>query len=206
MSFRRIFFAALSLVLSLPLTSRAQETIAEPIYQNGECWTFKVISGGYISSTTRDIIDGEHRICVTNKTLVSIQDGKRYRLSNFWSFAFPMKERDTLHYLTEFPLVVGQKWSHQYESVLRGTNRRIKRTSETNILGSETVTTPAGSFGVLKIERGIWDGGTMAEKVDFFWSAQTKSAVKYKYQTLVSHTATRDIELIRYQAKAGNQK
>jgi hypothetical protein len=36
----------------------------------------------------------------------------------------------------------------------------------------------------------------MVEKVTFFWSPKTKTAVKYKYEALAGSTATRDIELI----------
>jgi hypothetical protein len=67
------------------------DVVDEPAYQNGECWTFKVVSGKYIGYTTRDIPDGEHRVCFVNGAFASVQNGKRYRLSNFWSFAFPLR-------------------------------------------------------------------------------------------------------------------
>jgi hypothetical protein len=114
---------------------------------------------------------------------------------------FPPKERDTFRFIDKFPIAVGQKWSHEYEGVLRGTNKKIRRTAESQVLGWESVTVPAGTVDGLKIERGIWDQGRwdqgrMVEKVTFFWSPKTKTAVKYKYEALAGSTATRDIELI----------
>ena len=197
MPIRSVVLISLFLLVSSSL-SLGEDVLEEPVYQNGECWTFNIVSGKYIGYTTRDIPDGEHRVCFVNGAFASVQDGKRYRLSNFWSFAFPLKERDTYRFIDKFPVAVDQKWSHEYEGVLRGTNRKMRITAEGQVLGWEAVTVPAGTFDTLKIERGLWNGGRMGEKVTFFWSPKTKSAVKYKYEALIESTATRDIELINY--------
>lgn len=195
-----VFFFALFLVFCAVSQSFGQEAVAEPLYQNGDCWTFKILSENWVGATTRDISDGEYRICFANTTLVSIQDGKRSRVSNFWSFAFPLKERDTLKYLDKFPLVVGQKWSHEYESVLLGTSRRVKRTAEIQVVGWESVTTPAGTFDCVKIERGVWSGGQQTERIIYHWSPRSKSSVKYKREAFVDPNV-RYIDLISYELK-----
>jgi hypothetical protein len=99
-----------------------------------------------------------------------------------------------------FPLSVGQKWTEEFATEVRGTNRRVKRTSETRVVGVERVTTDAGTYETFKIERDTWSGGRLMSLWRYFYSAQTKSVVKYNYQALIGSSATREVELIKFRA------
>ena len=108
----------------------------------------------------------------------------------------------------QFPLTVGKEWKTQ--QFYRGR----WMTAENSVIGMETVTTPAGTFPALRIERRVLYSGLNNTRTGvsshhwltyiYFYSPQTRSVVKYHFQredqSLPGDLAldrTVDIELIK---------
>jgi hypothetical protein len=196
-------FFLISVTLFAALRVFAQEQAAIPSYVDGECWTYRVVSKNYLGYTSNSLLDGDYEICFSAGKFLQVGDSGRSGASD------DSKSRDgTWQYLVymganrhlKFPLSVGQKWTEEFSTIVRGTSKHVKRTSETQVRGIERVTTAAGTYETFKIERGSWAGGRLASQWTYFYSDQTKSVVKYNYHALIGSTATREIELLRFRA------
>jgi hypothetical protein len=198
-----LHFFVIAAILVPTLYASAQEQAPVPSYADGECWTYRMISKNYLGSTSNSLLDGDYEVCFSEGKFVQgsgsdssdASDASKSR-DGTWQYFLYMKDNRHL----KFPLSVGQKWTETFSTEVRGTNRRVKRTSETKVVGVERVTTAAGTYEAFKIERGTWAGGRLASQWTYFYSAQTKSVVKYHYQALIGSTATREIELLRFRA------
>jgi len=104
--------------------------------------------------------------------------------------------RETLH--LKFPFIVGQKRTEEFETRIRGTNRRQRGTAESSIIGIEQITSPAGAYQTFKIETNHWCGGKSCGKWIYFYSPETKSVVKFNYQATVGSTAIWEVDLIQF--------
>src|SRR5215475_487514 len=104
--------------------------------------------------------------------------------------------RENLYF--KFPLIVGQTRTEEFETRIRGTNRRPGGTAERTIIGIEKITSPAGAYQTFKIETNHWCGGKSCGKWIYFYSSQTKSVVKLNYQATLGSTATWEIDLIQF--------
>jgi hypothetical protein len=188
------------LVISFFISAKAwgQDQAIEPLYHQGECWTFRAVSKdfqGYISDALEN---GNHEICFEDGKFFKVGKGEKYIVKGVWVGLLHMKGEDERQLLDRFPLFVGQKWIVDYRGVIRGTNKPVKRTAETQVVSLENVVTAHGTFRTFRIERSIWLGGKLAGKYTYFWSPQTKSVIRYNYEALLGSSATRDIGLIKY--------
>ena len=98
----------------------------------------------------------------------------------------------------KFPLIVGQNKTEEFETRIRGTNRREKRTSESSVLGIEQITSSAAAYQTFKIETNHWCGGKSCGRYIYFYSPQTKSVVKYNYAATLGSTATWEVDFIKF--------
>ena len=169
-----------------------------PGYKNGECWLFRSMSKnfqGYVSGVLALPVDGDHKICFLQAKFFEVDGDAKSEISSAstWNSILYMAENRYL----KFPLIVGQKWTEEYKTRVRGTLRVERRTSETRVLGVEHIPTSAGTYQTFKIERENWLGRVL-ERWIYFYSPETKSLVKYNYEALVGSSATREVELIKF--------
>jgi hypothetical protein len=170
-----------------------------PVYQEGECWLFRSVSKnyqGYVSGDLALPVNGDHKICFRERKFVEVDGGTKSQIStgSLWNNILYMRENRYL----KFPLIVGQKRTVEFETRIRGTNRRERRTSESSILGIEHITSSAGAYQTFKIETNDWCGGKSCGRWIYFYSPQTKSVVKYNYEATLGSTATWEVDLIQF--------
>lgn len=178
-------------VLLIPGFKVFGEEAQAPVYKEGECWLFRSASKnfqGYVSGVLALPANGDHKICFLERKFFEVDRNRKSQIStgSLWNSVLYMRENLYL----KFPLIVGQKRTEDLETQIRGTKRREKRTSENNILGIEDITSSAGAYQTLKLERNDWCGGKSCGKWMYFDSPQTKSVVRYNYQATLGSTAT----------------
>ena len=76
--------------------------------------------------------------------------------------------------------LVGPKRTEEFETRIRGTNRREKRTSESSVLGVEDITSSAGAYQAFKIETNHWCGGRSCGRYIYFSSLNFSPIEKNK--------------------------
>jgi hypothetical protein len=170
-----------------------------PVYKEGECWVFRSMSKnyqGYVSGVLALPANGDHKICFLERKFFEMDGGTKSQIStgSLWNNILYMRENPYL----KFPLIVGQKRTEDFETRIRGTNRRKKGTSETTVLGVEQIASSAEAYQAFKIETNHWCGGKSCGRYTYFYSPQTKSVVKYNYQATLGSTATWEVDLIDF--------
>jgi hypothetical protein len=188
--------------LSAALLSNAQaQTAPQPVpvvneswtYQTTDQWTSKVLSK---SQLTLVGIDGEFgRMEYEYQAANPKEDGfflqpqksaRTVRLSLNYANTINGKVYPVEDY--RWPLTVGQKWSTTYKYSDSNASYRIYTYNvDHEVVGWETVETPAGSFKALKIVRkrkSILDSdGTLASAVSTAWYApEAKRLVKFNFE------------------------
>lgn len=186
-------------VLLIPALRVFGQEAQAPVYKDGECWLFRSVSKnfqGYVSGVLALPVNGDHKICFLERKFVEVDGGTKSQIStgSLWNNILYMREN---HYL-KFPLIVGQKRTEDFETRIRGTNRRERRTSESSVLGIEDITSTAGAYQTFKIETNHWCGGKSCGRYIYFYSPQTKSVVKYNYQATLGSTATWEVDLVQF--------
>jgi hypothetical protein len=186
-------------VLLIPAFKVFGQEAQAPVYKEGECWLFRSVSKnylGYVSGVLALPANGDHKICFLERKFFEPEGGTKSRISpgSLWNNILYMRENRSF----KFPLIVGQKRTKEFETRIRGTNRRERRTSESSILGIELITSAAGAYQAFKIEKIEWCGGKSCGKWIYFYSPQTKSVVKYNYEATLGSTATWEVDLIQF--------
>ena len=146
-----------------------------PIYKEGECWLFSSVSKnfqGYVSGVLAMPVNGDHKICFMEGKFVEVDGGAKTQISTGSVWNNILYLRENLH--LKFPLIVGQKRSEDFETRIRGTNRREKRTSESSVLGIEQITSPAGAYETFKIETKRLVRGQSVRQMDLFLQSPNK--------------------------------
>ena len=196
--------------------SKAEQAEA-PVYKGTGSWTYRVNNKLYSGSRSDLLADGDYEITFQDgkRRIFQLEGGKRSDASDPGplNLMLPTKgiiESDTQYF--QFPLMAGKKWTAKYYS--KPASRWI--TAENNVTGSETVTTPAGTFPAFKIERQVsiaqgtvYRGTTHTQwTYTYFYSPQTRSVLRYHYQSEsamggggnLTPVQTTDIELIKFDA------
>src|SRR5215510_3445805 len=186
-------------VLLIPSFKVFSQEAPAPVYKEGECWVFSSVSKnfqGYLSGDLAMPVNGDHKICFLERKFFELDGGTKSQIStdSVWNNILYMRENLYL----KFPLIVGQKRSEEFETRIRGTNQRQRRTAEINVFGIEQLTSPAGTYQTFKIENNNWCGGKSCGKWMYFYSPKTKSVVKYNYESTLGSTATWDVDLIKF--------
>ena len=186
-------------VLLIPTFKVFGQEAQAPVYKEGECWVFRSVSKnfqGYVSGVLAMPVNGDHKICFLERKFVELNGATKSQIpaGGPWNNLLYMRENLYL----KFPLIVGQKRTEEFETRIRGTNRRERRTAESSVLGIEDITSSAGAYQAFKIETNHWCGGKSCGRYIYFYSPQTKSVVKYNYQATLGSTATWEVDLIQF--------
>ena len=186
-------------VLLIPAFKVLGQEAQAPVYKEGECWVFRSVSKnfqGYVSGVLALPVNGDHKICFLERKFFEVDGGTKSQVSpgSLWNNILYLRENLYLR----FPVVVGQKRTEEFETRIRGTNRREKRVAESSVLGIEDITSSAGAYQAFKIETNHWCGGKSCGRYIYFYSPKTKSVVKYNYAATLGSTATWEVDLIQF--------
>ena len=201
-------FIAIVFVVAIPLNLFAQEQANKPDYKDGDFWQYKVTEKGFRQQSTT-ALNGVYELTYRpDRIAIRLEGGERSEVQQAVGVLRRMLAIDDDGQFLQFPLSVGKKWSTQYRQEILGGVRNL--TTETNVLGLEEITTPAGKFSAFKIER--WGGAagvatrgkspgskTRHFQWTYYYSPQTQSIVKYVYED--EDGGTREIELVKFTAK-----
>jgi len=191
-------------LLLASLTALSQEQVQAPAFRDGDFWQFKVTEKGFIgsSSETGDAIIEVAYAQGDIKIFRVLSDRKEEYDRKAPIPVRPLLELSKEHIDLKFPFAVGQKWDYEYTFRPRGAKRDNRVSVEIQVKGSESVTTPAGSFIALRMHKDeSWarpQGGHVSQVTTYFYSAQTRSVVKSLMES--QDGARREIELIKYGA------
>jgi len=191
----------LSAWLILAANSLAQEQTPAPLYREGDVWVFNVADKGLTQSTKG--LDGNYKVVYKGSKFTVGFPGRekpptKLDLSELRRM---LDEPNEKKQLLQFPLYVGKKWTTAYEAE-DASSRVIRRNGETNVTGTEQISTPAGTFRVFKIERyetGIKNkkkGGNERATYTYYYSPEVRAIVKLSYER--EGGGGKNIELIKY--------
>ena len=127
---------------------------------------------GYVSGVLAMPVNGDHKICFLEDKFFEVDGGTRSQIStgSVWNNILYMRETRQLN----FPLIVGQKRTEEFEARIRGTNRLERRISEISVVGIEPITSSAGAYQTFKIETNHWCGGKSCGRYIYFYSPPNK--------------------------------
>jgi hypothetical protein len=195
---KKIFSSGLMAILLLATAiSFAQEQAKAPIYKDGDSWQFGIGKNRYEVT-----ISGGKLTVFELKPEGKVEaEGERADLLS----AFIPFEKDDME-LLQFPLVVGKKWTARFDTGKRRVGKRtgtvsVMKTAETEVIGIEEVTTPAGSFKAFKVERvdtqsrGKGKGSKLYSEF-IYYSPDTRSVVKYDYEGAAG--GIREVNLVKF--------
>jgi hypothetical protein len=198
---RKRYDARLALILTIilaPLLADAaeQKTVGieqadAPSYQIGDSWTYRIVDHVYGGSTSAQL-NGDYKIQLLKEgpKFVELSTGDELAFANAGVLTVmqPTKPiREAPGSFFRFPLVVAKAWKDDFYSKAFG--RWIK--PEVVVSGIETVVTPAGNLAAFRLERRLFLAPSSCQFCDkkkfsiswvYFYSPQTKSVVKYRYQ------------------------
>lgn len=200
---KQMISLTVAMFLLLPGYLFAQEQVDAPKFKNGDYWHFNLTSAMAFSSSgfrpgmyEKLFNDGNFRFFKLEQNEKTPVDNS---LTITISILQAMHGRGTYlggKYL-EFPLSVGQKWNVESTVRLPGLTRDITFKGETKVVGSESVSTPAGNFRALKLIRQLRDSTGSDTTITYYYSPETKSLVKF---LLDSSDGTRNVELVKFGA------
>ncbi|MSP40291.1 MAG: hypothetical protein EXR70_17520 [Deltaproteobacteria bacterium] len=182
----------------------ASEPVQAPVFEDGEYWVFRAKEWDWISSSSSALI-GDYKVIYKSgvfniyikDTMQEIRSGPI--LSHFGKgTAYGGGEC-----FLDFPLAMGNKKECKYEIVLVGQRDRegkLRFQAETSALGMEKVAVQAGEFDSVKLLRVDYDGGYGTWQFTYYYSPQTKSIIKYLYDSSLKSGkgGKRSIELVAY--------
>lgn len=173
----------------LTVVVAANDSMNQPVPNDGDCWIFKGTTRDSISSSS-DRFDGTYEVCYRGGELQMGNAVGGNTARELKRMIIP----DEREYL-KFPLTVGSKWTGKYFLDVRS-----GWPSMTYIVaGIEEVAVGGGSFRAYKIEG---DGtvsvlsGTYRQKRLIWYSPDAKSVVKFFYDSAIGSVGAKvEIEL-----------
>jgi chemotaxis protein histidine kinase CheA len=152
---------------------------AAPAYKDGDFWHYNVIEDyfSYDSRALKGIY--ELRYSATGfqvfreKERVTREEGQVGVLLAMVGLGNYMGGQ----YL-QFPLSIGQKWSHEYQSGVRASRTIHSWKAETSVKNVESITTPAGTLWAFRIVREALSHRGGKATFTYFYSPHTKGIVK----------------------------
>ena len=194
--------AVLSILIGVCAFVFAQDQAPAPNFSEGDFWQFKVTEKGFIGYSS-EAGDAVYELVYSQSGIKMLRLFGDQKEELDRQASFPVlallglsKGQEDLR----FPLSLGQKWTYEYKFTPRGARRANVVSVEISVMGSEDVTTPAGTFRALRIHKDEgWSrpgGGRTQQITTYFYSPQTKSIVKSKMES--EDGARREVELIKY--------
>ena len=198
-----------TLLLTFPSNNFSQEQVAAPVYKDGDFWVFRVTQSNRIGMDTARL-EGDYQISYASgeAKFLELTGSEKIEMTqniNELQGMLGIDQKDKIFQYLQFPLVVGQKWTREYQyRGYSGTKTVVRRrTASQSVVGIEQITTPAGTFRTFKIESepiGAGEGGEVWI-LRYHYSPETKSIVKF----LMTRSGLRgedrgktEIELIRF--------
>jgi len=199
---QKLSLAAAAALLLAAFNAFSQEVPA-PVFQDGDFWQFKAVETNVGGISRSNPFDGVYELFYSqgNFRIFHFADGQREPADR--SVRGPLLAllgQGSVIKDLQFPFSVGQKWDYKYEFTTIGSKKPFLRSVEISVTGVEQVTTPAGSFNAFKLQteetsrlgEHPWEG-------TFYYSPETKSVVKYLFDSTQTGAGTkRDIQLIKF--------
>ena len=151
---------------SVAVPIRSGPSVAAPTYRNGDQWTYRVVR-----QTGKD-----ERVVVSYRNGKFEADNSELFDGTIWAY---VNRADSELKQLNFPLTPGSSWNYQYRATdARGV--RSSRNAEVKVIGptAQPVTTAAGQFKAVEIQRFEWWGRGAERKTSYFYSEDTRSVVK----------------------------
>lgn len=203
---RLVMILVLLAFLTITSTASSQEQADQPGYSDGDCWVFSVIEKDFPSASLSSLAPGGQYNVVYKKGKIKIFQiiGKGRKkpktlLGRMLGISVSKGGEKGEKEFLKFPLYVGKKWTTQFSESYAHSPKLKWRTAENRVIGIETVTVPAGTFRVFKIERTVHPGMDFV----YYYSMDTKSIVEYHLTTPrgKKQGGKRDITLINFKLK-----
>jgi hypothetical protein len=183
MTKQRWFFRALSLCLPLiALAAHAEEQIQAPVFKEGDSWRYTIttkLPPNY--SPANELWSGIYVMQYMQGAvrLRKVVDEKQVPADGGILIMLGLREGVNENPL-QFPLYVGKQWRYFYKT-------EVTHTVNVEVVAEEEVTTRAGIFRALKIERTRqyaianqrWGTAIRRTPGTYYYSPRTKSIVKY---------------------------
>jgi hypothetical protein len=195
------------LVLLLAPMAWAQEKCEAPIWNIGDKWTYKDVTGSTFTSQVVRIEEDLFIVKTEGAQYLSGYDKKTLN-SKFQIEESGRKIKNTTNYrkIFDFPIFVGKKWTYTSTGRAAGIAgyEEVTYINDFIIEGIEDITTPAGTFKAYRIHykqtnMGLGISGWMRR----WYSPEAKTWVKREFEKVSfwSLVPSRDAELISYELK-----
>jgi hypothetical protein len=178
------------------LDQMKKDYIAAPSYKDGDMWHFNVIENTNIYSSRA--LKGLYEIRYFRKNFLVFKEGQHVTSNDSQIgvlLALVGRGRYMGGQYLKFPLSIGRKWNHQYESGVRASRVIASWNAETTVKNVENIATPAGKFWTFKIVRDAWTHRGSKATFTYNYSPQIKTIVKILWEFSDS---SRTIELIEF--------
>lgn len=200
---KQVISVTVAMFLLLPAQLFAQEQVDAPKFKNGDFWHFNLSSKMTVSSSSFQ--SGVYEVLFNDAKLQIFKVEQNEKSPVDSSLGITISILQAMHgrgnYLggkyLQFPLSVGQKWNVESTIRLPGMTKDITFKGETKVVGSESVSTPAGNFRALKLIRELRSSTGSDTTITYYYSPEAKSAIKF---LLESSDGTRNIELVKFGA------
>lgn len=193
-------------ILFLAPMAWAQEKCEAPIWNIGDKWTYKSITGGTWKNEVVDIKEDLYIVKTGGARDLTAYDKKTMNLKYLIEESGRrVKSTGTMRKLFDFPIFVGKKWTDTTTAIpLRG-SIEVTYVNDFKIEGIEEITTPAGVFKAYKIhykQTNMVRGNNGWAR--FWYSPEGKTWIKREFEKSsfwVGATYAQDTELISYELK-----
>lgn len=179
------------------------EQVSQPALQEGDRWTFRATKKEGITSTSGALV-GDYEIVFSGGHLEVFEVVGEKKMPATAGNAEQLRRliplhQDDLQFLN-FPLTVGKKWPVTYRHTPEGATKSQLRSAEFMVENAEQTQTEAGEFRTLRIKgTGKTHGGSLMREWDYFYSPDSKSIVKFHYDSGVgTQSGKTDIELVSF--------
>jgi hypothetical protein len=197
------------LVLFFAQTVWAQETIEAPVWNVGDRWTYKSVTGNTWTNQVLEIKEDLYILKPGGAHSLNGYDKKSMNVKSIIEESARVLESDSsLRKLFDFPMSVGKKWSDvttAYPATGETRQGKIVFDHDFQVKDIQEVTTPAGRFKAYRIHYS--QKGRNSRKsgwVDFWYSPEIKNWIKREAEKgpyWEKTTWARDAELVSYTSK-----
>jgi hypothetical protein len=187
-NYKRLYLI-IALSLWIANAASAQDQVPAPAFKEGDTWQINITRRDQVGTTTAQN-EGTYELVFTEGKVKVFQiDGNQkteldVKPDTPAEGLLGLVGRNERRPDLKFPLSIGQKWNYQLTIRPAGGRFDQRRSAEVTVVGTEQVTTPAGSFKAYKLVRSeSWSAGPRSTAVNsatstFFYSPETRSIVK----------------------------
>jgi len=173
--------------------ARAEEQVQAPVFKGGDFWKFKIVQKPVPGFSSNELPNGtfilrhdakdrmQLREVIGEKKVLPESPTYRGHIMSLLGLRQSRTSPTTFNKnLLPFPLYVGERWEFKYRT-------RVTNTVNSEVVGEESVSTQAGNFRALRIERNnqwaeanpVWGSRVHITRGTYFYSPEAKVIVKY---------------------------